>query len=176
MRALAHPLRLKMLSLLRQMDTATATELARALGESSAQTSYHLRVLARYGLLDEADARDARERRWRASASHFRFRSGAQDSAEHQRAAALLRTRILERDAEIVARFLVDERLYSAEWQEAAVFSNEILAVSPAELAAIDEAIVDLLARYKGRQTVRADGRIPVHISWRAVPYPDDHP
>lgn len=174
MRALAHPLRLKLLALLRQRESATATDLARALDESTAQTSYHLRTLARYGLIEEAERRDARERRWRATAAHFRFSAGARSSPEYERAAAQLRARILERDADIVGRYLFDEGCYSAEWQEAALFANEIVEVTPSELEAIDAAIVELLAPYKGRRGRRAAGRLPVHIAWRAVPYPDE--
>ena len=48
-RALAHPLRLRMLESL-QDGPATASMLARELGESSGATSYHLRALAAAGL------------------------------------------------------------------------------------------------------------------------------
>ncbi|WP_424215240.1 helix-turn-helix domain-containing protein [Streptomyces sp. BI20] len=65
-KALTHPLRIRLLGLLRQNGPATASELAVATGESSASTSYHLRVLARHGFVVEAEHRDARERRWRS--------------------------------------------------------------------------------------------------------------
>ncbi|MFD4990190.1 ArsR/SmtB family transcription factor [Streptomyces sp. NPDC058372] len=67
LKALTHPLRIKLLGLLRTDGPATASELAASTGETSASTSYHLRVLARHGFVTEADHRDARERRWRSA-------------------------------------------------------------------------------------------------------------
>lgn len=67
LKALTHPLRIRLLGLLRTEGPATASELAATTGETSASTSYHLRVLARHGFVTEATARDARERRWRSA-------------------------------------------------------------------------------------------------------------
>ncbi|WP_436737220.1 helix-turn-helix domain-containing protein [Streptomyces sp. BBFR102] len=67
LKALTHPLRVRLLGLLRADGPATASELAATTGENSASTSYHLRVLARHGFVSEAPARDARERRWQAA-------------------------------------------------------------------------------------------------------------
>lgn len=66
LKALTHPLRIRLLGLLRQDGPATASELAARTGESSASASYHLRVLAKYAFITEAEHRDGRERRWRA--------------------------------------------------------------------------------------------------------------
>ena len=66
LKALTHPLRIRLLGLLRFDGPATATELAALTGESSASTSYHLRVLAKYAFVTEAEQRDGRERRWRS--------------------------------------------------------------------------------------------------------------
>ncbi|MFE4214040.1 helix-turn-helix domain-containing protein [Streptomyces sp. NPDC056844] len=66
LKALTHPLRLRLLGLLRLHGPATASELAVSTGESSASTSYHLRVLAKYAFVAEAEHRDGRERRWKA--------------------------------------------------------------------------------------------------------------
>lgn len=51
LRVVAHPLRLRLLSLLTG-ETLSAAEAARALGESQANVSYHLRRLAQAGLVD----------------------------------------------------------------------------------------------------------------------------
>jgi len=73
LKALAHPLRVRLLAALREAEggTATATDLARTLETDTGSTSYHLRVLARYGFVEEAPrvegtGRHPRERRWRA--------------------------------------------------------------------------------------------------------------
>lgn len=68
LRALAHPLRLRLLGLLRAEGPATATGLAALTGESTGTTSYHLRQLERHGLVLEDAARgNGRDRWWRAA-------------------------------------------------------------------------------------------------------------
>ena len=68
LRALAHPLRLRLLGLLRMDGPATASQLAARTGQSSGATSYHLRQLAAYGfVLEDAERGNARDRWWRAA-------------------------------------------------------------------------------------------------------------
>jgi DNA-binding transcriptional ArsR family regulator len=73
MRALAHPARLALLEYLSQTrDGATATECAAVVGLSPSATSYHLRALAKVGMIEEAPSRgDGRERVWQASYRHY---------------------------------------------------------------------------------------------------------
>lgn len=67
LRALAHPLRNRLLGHLRINGPATASQLGRVFGESSGSTSYHLRQLAEYGFVEEVGGQGtARERWWRA--------------------------------------------------------------------------------------------------------------
>ena len=67
LRALAHPLRNRLLGLLRLDGPSTATLLGRRVGESSGSTSYHLRQLAAYGFVEEVEGHGTgRERWWRA--------------------------------------------------------------------------------------------------------------
>ena len=66
LKAFTHPLRMAMYSALRDYGPATATQLARRLGESSGQTSYHLRQLERHGFVeDDPEHAGGRERWWR---------------------------------------------------------------------------------------------------------------
>jgi DNA-binding transcriptional ArsR family regulator len=67
LRALAHPLRLRLLGALRVEGPATASDLARRLGVSSGLTSYHLRALAERGFVeDDPERNSGRSRWWRA--------------------------------------------------------------------------------------------------------------
>ena len=52
-KAMSHPLRREMLRHLREHGTASSTTLAEALAESTGTTSYHLRVLADAGVIEE---------------------------------------------------------------------------------------------------------------------------
>lgn len=68
LRGLAHPLRVRLLGMLRSDGPSTATLLADRLGLSSAATSYHLRQLAEHGFVVEDEARGhPRERWWKAA-------------------------------------------------------------------------------------------------------------
>ena len=67
-RVLAHPLRSRLVERLRTRGPATATKLARELDTNSGTTSYHLRRLAAYGLVQPSGGGRGRERRWEASA------------------------------------------------------------------------------------------------------------
>ena len=71
-KALSHPLRQEILGHLGEHEAATATTIAEALGENTGTTSYHLRVLADAGVIEEvAERAHGRERWWRTiSADH----------------------------------------------------------------------------------------------------------
>ena len=68
LKALSHPVRMRILGLLRTAGPATASGLARRLGLNSGATSYHLRQLAEHGFVEEAEGLgNRRERWWQAS-------------------------------------------------------------------------------------------------------------
>src|SRR5690242_4511470 len=73
MRALAHPVRLAILTRLQQTGPQTATRLSEHVGASPSVTSWHLRHLAKHGLVRDADTLgNGRERWWEAAARGFR--------------------------------------------------------------------------------------------------------
>jgi len=65
LRALAHPLRWKLIDVLGSENAATATRCAEVLGASVASCSYHLGMLAKYGYIEEVPDRPGREKPWR---------------------------------------------------------------------------------------------------------------
>ncbi len=68
LRALAHPMRQRILRRLRQAGPATSTTLAHDLGENSGIMSYHLRLLAEHDFVrDVAGRGQGRERWWEVS-------------------------------------------------------------------------------------------------------------
>lgn len=68
LKALSHPVRMRILGLLRTNGAATASQVARRLGLNSGATSYHLRQLATHGFVEEAaELGNRRERWWRAA-------------------------------------------------------------------------------------------------------------
>src|SRR6478752_6904177 len=92
--ALSHPVRLNLLGYLMSEGPATASACARAVGDSPSNCSYHLRVLAKHGLVEPVDSGDARERPWRATVTGLDTHLDSADpdlvaSAEGMIAAAL---------------------------------------------------------------------------------------
>ena len=64
LRALSHPLRVRIFDILANEGPQTASTLAAILGESSGATSYHLRALARHDLIREVEGKRAGRERW----------------------------------------------------------------------------------------------------------------
>src|SRR5258705_8228597 len=87
LRALAHPLRLALLNHLMSFGAQTASQCAEVVGSTASNCSYHLRSLARFGLVESVDPVDGRERPWRSTATGLQF--GATDDQAGDAATAL---------------------------------------------------------------------------------------
>lgn len=90
LRAIAHPVRNRILLEIEATGPMRAADVARALGLPANQASFHLRQLGKYGVLEEApdQARDRRDRVWRvASGDLLRLDLSQIDSAPGGRAA-----------------------------------------------------------------------------------------
>src|SRR5438067_8415061 len=152
LRALAHPIRLELVGLLRQRGPLTATKAAELLGESSGSTSFHLRQLAKYGLVEEAGGGEGRERPWRATAMFTGWPDVA-DSPELAAASGLLRGVIAERYFEQLIRWLEARDTEPEVWQEAEHLGDTLLWVTPEELGDLAREEQALMDRYLERQT-----------------------
>ena len=151
LRALAHPIRLSLVGLLRVEGPLTATRAAELLGESSASTSFHLRQLAKYGMVEEAGGGKGRERPWRATAMFTNLPEAA-ENPDLAIAADLLSSVIAERYFEDVMAWLEARQAEPAEWQRAAQFGDTFLYVTPDELAALGEQTQQMVDQYIDRQ------------------------
>ena len=177
-RALAHPLRIRMLSFLQQEGPATSTTLARALGESTGSTSYHLRQLARHGLIEEeSDRGDGRDRWWTAAARHYDLAADLDGSPEHRAAVAELRERVLEHDAAVVASFFEHEDLYEPRVRSEATFTNHVVYATPEELATVSATISEALrALERPHASDRPDGAHRWYGVIRLLPWKPELP
>jgi DNA-binding transcriptional ArsR family regulator len=153
MRALAHPLRLRLIALLSELGPASVTALAGRTGESTASVSYHLSQLARFALVEEAvEARTGRERPWRVT-----HRGISWDSNDGEEASALLRAAYLQERLRVIDEYTVAEPALPDEWRSAAFFLDDIGHLTPAELEEVAGQIKTLLAGYRrpGRDGAR---------------------
>jgi DNA-binding transcriptional ArsR family regulator len=171
MRALAHPLRMKILGRLRTEGPATATTLASELGAIVPLVSYHLRQLARFGIVEEAPelARNARERPWRSSHDRTSWSSADfRDTPERMAADDALMREVYRRYAEQLDRFLDETPSWSEEWLRAASSSDLTLRLSPAQLEALREAMWELVER--AARTDPGDSAEHVRVILHAFP------
>jgi DNA-binding transcriptional ArsR family regulator len=170
MRALAHPVRLAILELLHEQGTGTATECAAEVGESPQACSYHLRSLARWGLITKVESEDGRETRWQLAARSITFASGP-DSPAADAAAAALKATVLDRDRRLVDEFLAREHELSNEWRDAASFLTGAVYATAAEVDELSQRVLDLLKPYeRPARADRPEGARRVHFMFRAIP------
>jgi DNA-binding transcriptional ArsR family regulator len=152
LRALAHALRGKLLAALRLDGPATASMLARRYGESSGATSYHLRMLAKYGFVeDDPDHAQGRERWWRAAHELTDWSPAAFLGAEpgEAEAARQFMRRVLGDYARWQARWIDELEDWSPEWQEASELSDLAMRLTPAQLEALKEELLATIFRYR---------------------------
>ncbi len=150
LRAYAHPIRMKLVGLLRRKGELTATQAAELLGESTGTTSFHLRQLAKYGLVEEAGGGTGRQKPWRATALFTQIPDfvAAPDLAA---AAQAFKQSIVQRYFEQVTAWLGRAEGDSEQWQRAADIGDNILVLTPAELSGLVTALDELMEPFQGR-------------------------
>jgi DNA-binding transcriptional ArsR family regulator len=177
LRALAHPIRLALLGLLRTEGPLTATKAGERLGESSASASFHLRQLSKYGLVEEAGGGHGRERPWRATAM-FTNVPEVTDNPDLAVASNLFRSMIAEHYFANFMKWLELRPDEPPEWQQASTQSDVLIYLTPDELGTLAGQVQQLLDPYVDRLTnpaLRPEGsRLVQHIEL-AFPI-DNHP
>ncbi|MFI5801878.1 helix-turn-helix domain-containing protein [Streptomyces sp. NPDC051561] len=134
-----HPLRLALLDLLAETGTLTSTQAAAHLGHSSGLCSFHLRQLARHGLIEEAPNTDGRARPWQ-----LRWNTAQADApspALHH-----------DLEDESFRHWLAHRDRAPAAWQRDESFSA-VLHLTPAEMAELGTSLRALLAPYRDRES-----------------------
>jgi DNA-binding transcriptional ArsR family regulator len=155
-RALAHPVRIALLEALVDAGTLTATEAGEHVGESPANASFHLRQLAKYGFVEEAGAQ-GRRRPWKLKQLGMRFTEVHEDEATAAAARQLDRT-IRDRYLARAERAFEERHALPKEWREVTGANQTRLYLTPDELKALDDEIVELLLeRHADRRTASPD-------------------
>lgn len=152
MRALSHPARIEIVEYLNDTGkTVTATECAGIVGLSPSATSYHLRELAKFGLVEQAPSRgDGRERLWQGVAKGLRIDP---DDAEPgaQAAARVLADLYLTRDLERAREWFARMDAEPEEWRKVGTIQGARLLVTAVEVEELAAKIAELIEPYKMR-------------------------
>ncbi|MGW4466595.1 winged helix-turn-helix domain-containing protein [Micromonospora sp. NPDC004704] len=188
LRAMAHPLRLRILDVVALSGPATATEISEQVGESPANCSWHLRQLARYGFVEEAGGGTGRQRPWRIVLQPYRWGPGdpsrtddvepayADREPDHveadpgSRAGTAAHQVLLDLEYRALREWLGGRHEETPQWREAGFLTQSMGWCTPAQLTEIGEAITELLSRRLPSLTdpeARPPGSRPVRfIAW----------
>ncbi|WP_434533261.1 winged helix-turn-helix domain-containing protein [Amycolatopsis carbonis] len=168
--AMSHPLRRRLLDLLKLDGPATASVLAERTTSAVGNISHHLKVLAAAGLVEEAPelARDRRERWWRRPSRGLSWSTSDFVGDPVGDAAEVVS---LDRQASLSRSWLSDLETEPTHWRDA-WFTNETwVRLSPAEVMELSSRILELFAEYTDRPTPDDDAeRRPVFLFARGFP------
>ncbi|WP_329057644.1 helix-turn-helix domain-containing protein [Amycolatopsis sp. NBC_01480] len=169
LRAVAHPLRIRLLDLLEEDGPATATGLGKRVGESSGTTSWHLRQLADAGLVVEDTERGSkRERWWKPAQDSTKLR--AADFLDDPELAGPVTTylhQVVEQRYRDEAQFIAELPQWIDRWADKAMFDNVRLSLTPDEALAMSEEAHALIEKYR-RDPRPGDDSVVTH--WAAFP------
>jgi DNA-binding transcriptional ArsR family regulator len=172
--ALAHPLRRRLMDVLKVDGAATVSMLAERTDQAVANVSHHLKVLAACDLVVEAPerARDRRERWWRLGSPGVRWNTADFDADPASQAVASAAVSLnLDRQVSLVRAWHAVREERRREWGDTPFSTDKWLRLTPAELARFEEELLDLVARWAGRTRPDDDQqREPVFFFAHAVP------
>jgi predicted ArsR family transcriptional regulator len=176
LQALAHPVRMAIIEQLSISGPLTATELADRLDESPANCSWHLRKLAKFGFVEEAEGGTGRQRPWQVPGIGFTWEDEDGSASPEQRQAAqamseVAMARAMDRLRQ-AQHLAVDE---PEQWRHAQSSSEMVAWLTPEELGEVNDAIREILYRHHDRLTdekLRPEGsRLCELVAWGVPTY-----
>lgn len=162
-----HPVRVALLDLLAEVGTVTSTQAAARLGHSSGLCSFHLRQLARHGLIEEAPHNGGRARPWQLRWASAVGADGPDAEVTEEFAA---QARGLEDES--YQHWVAHREQAPSEWRHDESFST-VVHLTPAETAELGASIRRLLAGYRDRDqgpATRPAGAVAVAAVTRLFP------
>ena len=150
LKALAHPIRVRLLGLLRMEGPSTATALGAKLGESSGTTSYHLRQLAEYGfIIEDTELGQGRERWWKSASRSTTLDVGAYvDDPELAANTETYLRAVTRMSADLVQSHLDEKVALPGHWQSAGTFNDIRLRLTPDQADELADRMWALVAEY----------------------------
>lgn len=175
MRALANPLRMTLLGLLRRDGPHSVGELSALADAAPGSVSYHLSVLEEFGFVVQAPelARDGRERWWRAAHDFTHFEPGELlADPESAAAARTMRQGFLQHHLAEELAYLDAEPALPREWVDAATSGDTLAYLTPDELGELSAELDALAIRWsRPRDPARPDA-LPVRVIYSAFRQP----
>jgi len=158
LKALAHPLRVRIFDLLSTHGPQTASSLASMLGETSGSTSYHLRTLSAHDLIHEVEGRGtARERWWELPEGRIDIPGPSQSMSPANRAAAqIVSSEFFRLRHETLMSYVNRPDTDVPEgWKDTGLIATTLLEMTPSQMAGLKDelmAVVDsAVERFRGQ-------------------------
>lgn len=164
-RALAHPVRLELLDCLDDVGQATATECAEAIDESVASCSYHLRMLAKHGYIEQVE-RPGREKPWKV-VSHKRSQVIDRNAAGSVHAVSAMATIHVHRQLDRIQSWLQRAPQLPVDDLDVSTITGSSFYATYEEIRQFREDLWELSRRFDGRwqhPELRPDGSLPVQL------------
>ncbi|GAA2531643.1 helix-turn-helix domain-containing protein [Streptomyces fimbriatus] len=160
LRAMAHPVRVQLVGLLRKFGPSTATRLAERLGVNSGTASYHLRQLGAAGFVEEdAERGNARERWWRSV--HHMTELNDRELADREPEATLAFLQSVATTYTLRTQQTLNElQTMPRAWRDTFDMSDWALRLTPEEAVALRQELRAVIARYR-RDTPEAAASAP---------------
>lgn len=167
LRAFSHPLRLRLMEVLDTDGPLTATEAATRVGTTPSNASFHLRLLARHGFVEEAPGGTGRRRPWRRVERPITVDGDTLDEESRLELRALLEV-MLARHRDNVLGWARDRSSYSPDWRDAAGETYAVAHLTAAELSQLNEQLEAALATVVDKPP--RPGTVPVAITLSTLP------
>ena len=168
LKALAHPMRVQILRVLQLRDAVSVTSLAEELGETTGATSYHLRQLARHGIVEQTPPPEgeSRQRWWRLAVDqiHMRGFEFMADDSTREAVSFLLREYNADRSRKL-ANWYATATSWPQEWQRASSDSDGHLELNPKQTRALADEMAELVARYRDLKPGRGARKVDVQYA-----------
>jgi hypothetical protein len=172
MRALAHPLRWALLEELTHAGTLTATQASEILGETPANCAFHLRTLAKYGLVEEAGGGKGRERPWRRAMAGITMEL-EQDDPRTAAAAGVLNHFWVNTTLDRARATLLNESAWPGQLARKLATTQSLRYVTEAEVVQMQADLIAVVDRYLERNddpSARPPDALPIEFLLMAYP------
>jgi len=146
LRAMAHPLRVRIVEELFLDGPLTASQLSERLGESPANCSWHLRQLAKYGYVAETGEGIGRQRPWQAVVESRSW--GGRQEGEAAAAGQAMSSLMYQREFDEWRAFQERKGTEPDDWYDAAFWNQSFAWLTADELRALGNELVEVILRY----------------------------
>lgn len=160
LRAMASPIRMRILGTLRVNGEQTVGSISEQLGEAPGAISYHLGQLAGAGLVEKVKSPDGDRRKswWKACQSAIRLgRSGEKGEVEDAKAVDLFRRSAAVSYEMAYERFLDKLSELPQEWADSCTSDDHVLNLTAEEMRLMVEELNEVIHRWRIKADMHGD-------------------